>query len=150
MHEVEVARRLSFAPRRGPGAARAAANGGGFGRPSDPTGNLCLGVGGGWPHGRARSFHVFPRPSSPERPSSHAIVSRLGVMLHARRFHSVPLGWGPSQGRRRGGRWRRAHRLRCTGRGAENGGEQGHCEYECGAGARHGDACRGSCHICCR
>ena len=36
--------------------------------------------------------------------------------------------------------------MRGTGRGAEDGGEQGRREYECGAGARHGDVCE-SCHV---
>jgi len=142
--------------RPAPGAGRRSGRGErrGFGRPSDPSGNLCLGFGGGWPHGRARTLHVPPRPSSPERRPSRAIVPRLGAMLHARRFQSVSFGWGPSEVKRRGPvrtlARARAHLLRGTGRGAEDGGEQGRREYERGAGARHGDGCRGSCHFWCR
>jgi hypothetical protein len=144
MQKVEVARRLSLAPRRAPGAARAATSG-------RSSVGLCLGLGSSWPHGRARSLHVLPRPSSLERAPSHAMVTRLGAIPHARRFQSVSLGWGPSRGRR-GEAWRalaRAHRLRGTWRGTEDRGEQGRREHECGAGARHGDARRGSRHVCC-
>ena len=134
---------------RGPGAARAAASAGvrsAFRPQPKPLFGFRQ-----WltPRKSALASRVLPplvaraNPFARYRPSTWRDTPRAPL--------PVRVSWvGTESGQEAWRELARAHRLRGTGRRTEDRGEHGRREYERGAGARHGDAYRGSCHVVCR